>query len=155
MLLSLHEAQRRGTAMAGLLDGLYAQVLEISGDIGDMENVPAEVKADFTAFHDVFDEIRVKFGVPLPAGGGGGRGGFGRRGGGDPANLVGRVSTLKGSIMSFWEAPSGALVSQFYEVRPLLDAAIAEGEDLLEQARGLAPTLAQYDITLTVPPAGG
>ena len=35
MLLSLHELQRRGTAMAGVLDGVYTQVVEISGSIGD------------------------------------------------------------------------------------------------------------------------
>ncbi len=67
MLLSLHEQQRSGTAMAGMLDGVYTQVLDISGSIGDMDNVPADVKADFTSFHEAFDEVRVKFGVPLPA----------------------------------------------------------------------------------------
>ena len=51
--------------------------------------------------------------------------------------------------------PCGALVSQFYEVRPLLDAAIGDAHDSLDRARTLAATLGQYDITLTVPPAGG
>jgi len=155
MLLSLHELQRRGTEMAGMLDGVYAQLEDIAGRIGDMSNVPADVKADFTSFNEAFDSLRVKFGVPLPAAGGGGRGGFGGRGGGNPANVLARTSAVKSSIMSVWEAPSGALVSQFYEVRPLLDAAIVDAGDLLDRARALATTLARYDITLTVPPVGG
>jgi photosystem II stability/assembly factor-like uncharacterized protein len=153
MLLSLHELQRRGTEMAGHLDALYAQVVEISGTISDMEDVPDDVKAQFSTFKEAFDELRVKFGVPMPAGGSG-RGRFGRRGGGDPANVLARTSSLKSNIMSFWEAPSGALVSQFYEVRPLLDTAIVEAEVCLDRARTLAPTLEDYDLTLAVPPSG-
>ena len=57
--------------------------------------------------------------------------------------------------MSIWEAPSSALVNQIYAVGPLLDAAVREAEDLLDRARTLAETLEEYDITLTVPPAGG
>jgi len=152
MLLALHEKERAGTAMAGTLDGVYAQVTEISESIGDMAGVPAEVKAEFTSFQDAFDELRVKFGVPLPAAGGGR--GFRGRGGGDPANLLTRVSSLKNNIGSIWETPSGALVRQSYEVGPLLDAAISEAEGLLDRARTLAQTLEEYDITLEVPPAG-
>jgi len=120
-----------------------------------MSNVPADVKAEFTSCNEAFDALRVKFGVPLPAAGRGGRGGFGGRGGGDPANVLARTSAVKSSIMSVWEAPSGALVSQFYEVRPLLDAAIGDAGELLDRARALAATLARYDVTLTVPPDGG
>jgi photosystem II stability/assembly factor-like uncharacterized protein len=154
MLLSLHELQGRGNEMAGVLDGVYAQVVDISGTIDDMEDVPAEVKEDFTSFQEAFDELRVKFGVPIPAGGGGRRG-FGRRGGGDPANVLARIGSLKSSISSFWEAPSHALVNQFYEAGPLLATAMGEAEESLEWARALAATLGEYDMTLTVPPAGG
>ncbi len=154
LLLNLHKRQGRGNEMAGSLDALYAQVVEIADTIGDMENVPDEVKEDFSAFQEAFDEVRVKFGVPLPAGGGGSRR-FGRRGGGDPANVLGRASTLKSSIMAFWEPPSGALVSQFYEVSALLDAAVGEGAESIDRARALAATLEEYGLTLDVPPAGG
>jgi hypothetical protein len=153
ILISLHELQGRGTAMAGALDGVYSQVVDISGDIDDMENVPAEVKEEFTAFHEAFDEIRVKFGVPLPAAGSG-RGGFRGRRGADPANVLARISTLKSSISSFWEAPSSALMGQSDEAGPLLETAMGEAEELLNRARGLAATLGEYDITLTVPPSG-
>ena len=77
------------------------------------------------------------------------------RGGGDPANVLARIGSLKSSISSFWEAPSSALVTQFYEVGPLLDTAMGEAEEFLDRARSLAATLEEYDITLTVPPAGG
>jgi photosystem II stability/assembly factor-like uncharacterized protein len=154
MILNLHELQGRGNQMATQLDALYAQVVEIGSTIGDMEDVPPDVKTDFTGFQEAFDALRVKFGVPIPASAGGGRR-FGRRGGGDPANVLARTSTLKSSIMAFWEAPSGAMVSQFYEVTVLLESAIQEAEESLGQARALAGTLEEYDVTLEVPPAGG
>jgi len=152
MLLNLHELQRRGTEMSGHLNALYSQVVEIAGSIDDMEEVPDDVKSDVTDFQKAFDAVRVKFGVPLPAAGGNRR--FRRRGGGDPANVLSRVSTLKNSIMSFWEAPSSALVTQFYQVTPLLDTAMAEAEACLDQARALAETLEDYDLELTVPASG-
>jgi hypothetical protein len=153
MLLRLHQLQGRGNGMATSLDALYAQVVEIAGAMGDREDVPDEVKSDFTGFQESFDALRVKFGVPIPAGGGGRR--FGRRGGGDPANVLSRASTLKSNIMAFWEPPSGAAVSQFYEVTALLDSAIHDAEGLLDQARTLAETLEEFDITLEIPASGG
>ena len=149
-LLTLHELQRRGTEVAGHLDEVYAQVVEIDTS-GAIEDVPGDVRAEFTAFQEAFDELRVKFGVPM-SGGGGGRN-FGR--GGDPANLLARTSTLKRNISSFWEVPSDALVNQFYEVTPLLEMAIGEAQETLERARALARMLEDHEITLTVPPSGG
>jgi hypothetical protein len=151
MLLSLHELQRRGTEVAGHLNVLFADLEAVADTIGDMDNVPGDVKEDLTGFQEAFDEVRVKFGVPMAGGGGG----FGRRGGGDPANVLGRVASVKSSIMSIWEVPSDALVNQYYEVSPLLDAAIGEAQESLEQARLLAAKLEDYDLTLTLPPFGG
>jgi hypothetical protein len=152
MLLSLHEAQRRGTEMAGHLDALYAQVQEIADTVGTMGDVPEAVKADVTGFQEAFDELRVKFGVPLPRSGAGRS--FRRRGGGDPANVLARTSALKGSIMSFWEVPSDALVTQSFEVRPLLESAIDEAGAFLDRARMLSETLEEYNLALTVPGSG-
>jgi hypothetical protein len=153
MLLGLHQLEGLGNQMATHLDALYAQVVEISGTIDDMEDVPDEMKADFSEYQEAFDELRVKFGVPIPAGGGGRR--FGRRGGGDPANVLSQASALKNNIMSFWEAPSSALVTQFYDVTVLLDSAIQEAEESLDQARALADALEPYNVTLEVPGSGG
>jgi hypothetical protein len=151
MLLSLHELERRGTEVASHLNLLYADLETVADTIGDMDDVPDDVKSDLTEFREAFDEVRVKFGVPMS--GGGGRS-FGR-GGGNPANALGRTSTLKNAIMSFWEVPSDALVNQFYEVSPLLDAAIGEAQESLEEARLLAAKLERYDLTLTLPPFEG
>ena len=146
MLLSLHQIQGLGNQTATHLDALYAQVTEIADTLEDMEGVPDQVKADFSAYQEAFDNLRVRFGVPIPAGGGGRR--FGRRGGGDPANVLARASTLKNSISAFWEAPSSALVNQYYEVTVLLNSAIQEAEESLGRARTLAEVLERYHLTL-------
>ena len=66
--------------------------------VGDPESVPAAVKTQFEAFNKEFDAVRVKFGVPqtAPGGGRGGQGGGGAataaaaggRGGAAPAGAA-------------------------------------------------------------------
>ena len=154
--IDLHELQRRGTTIAGTLNTLHEQVTAAAEELEGQNETPANVKADFDAFKEAWDELRAKFGVPT-GGGGGGRGGFGRGrgGGGNRGNVLARVGALKGSILSFWEAPSAALVGQYYEVKPALEAAIAEAEAMLERARVLAETLDDEGITMVVPPTDG
>ena len=97
----------------------------------------------------------MKFGVPIAAGGGGRGRGRGRGGAPNRADVLARAGTLKGSILSFWEAPSAALVSQYYEVKPALEAAIAEAEQMLQRARMLSETLDEEGITMEVPSLDG
>jgi len=140
----LHEVQRRGTAMARTLTTLHEQVTAAAEEIEAQNGLPAGVSAQFAAFEDAWDELRVKFGVSA---GGGGRGGGGNR-----ANVLARVGQVKGSILAFWEAPSEALVGQYYEVKPALEAAISEAEGMLAWARTLSETLDEAGITMEVPP---
>jgi hypothetical protein len=144
----LHELQRRGTAMASRLNDLHEQVTGASEQIEGSDDVDATVKSDFEVFEEAWDELRAKFGVPRAAGGGGrGRGG----GGGNSANVLARAGALKGSILAFWEAPSEALVGQYYEVKPALEAAIAEAEAMLERARDVSEMLDDEGIEMEVP----
>ena len=151
--IDLHELQRRGTAIAGTLNKLHPQVTAASEELEGQGEASESVKAVFEAFEEAWDELRVKFGVPIPVGGRG-RGGFGRgRGAGsNPANVLARAGALKGSILSFWEAPSAVLVGQYYEVKPALEGAIAEAEAILLRARALSETLDREGITMEVPP---
>jgi hypothetical protein len=150
MVTDLHEIQRRGTATAGTLDVLYAEVEAATAKLDSVSGMPSNVRSDFDAFRRRLDAVRVKFGVPLPAAGGGGRGGRGG-GGGDPANVLARTGALKGSVLSFWEAPSATLTAQYYEVKPAMEAAIAEANDVLAGVRPLSEALRSHGITLTVP----
>jgi photosystem II stability/assembly factor-like uncharacterized protein len=150
----LHEMQRTGTAVAYSLNALYPQFTQISSNIG---SAPAGAKTQFDALKQEFDAVRVKFGVPLPAaggrgGGGGGGGGRGGGGGDERVNVLGRVSTLKASILGFWETPSAALMSQYTELKPALAAAVTQANAFLAKARHVSVALRPHGITLTVPP---
>ena len=164
----LHDMQRRGTPVAAALTSLAPQMADIAGRIGGMDNVPAAVKTQFEALNRDFNAVRVKFGVAAGsagggggaggrgAGGGGGGGGGGRGGGGgapDPANVFGKVSTLKGSIMGIWELPSTTLVGQYNEVKLAFPTAMTQANSVLSRARTLSQTLQGHGITLRVPPA--
>jgi hypothetical protein len=153
----LHTLQATGTAIAGSLNAINSQMEDIAGRISGMSNVPADVKTQFANLNRDFLAVRDRFGVPLPepgqgGGGRGGRGGRGGGGGGDDDNVLGRAGSVKGQIMGIWETPSQTLVTQYNEVKPLLTTAIADARTLLDRARALAPRLAQYNLTLTVPP---
>jgi hypothetical protein len=159
ILEELHDVQRRGTAVAAALTAITAQMSDIAGRIGGMSNVSGDARSQFDALNRDFESVRVKFGVQAPgeggrgAGGGRGGGGGGRGGGGDPANVLNRLSTVKGAIMGIWEMPSEAVVAQANQAGPALNAAIDEANGVLARARSVSQQLGQYGLTLTVPPA--
>ncbi len=152
----LHELQRRGTQVTAALDPFNAQMTDIAGKIAGMENVPADVKAQFEALNKELEAVRVKFGVPIPqagAGGGrGGRGGFGGGGGGgNDDNVVARVGQVKNQVMAFSELPSDALMRQYTSVRAELPRAVTEANNMLMKAMSVGQSLKQYGVALTVP----
>lgn len=154
--MDLHRLQGRGVAVANALNPLYTQMTEIGAKLPGMANVPEAVKTQFAAVQKEFDAVRVKFGVPPAVGpAGGGRGGFG--GGGAAAapspNLLARAGTVKGRIMSFYDMPSDALMSQYSDVRVSLPRAVTEANALLGRAQALSQALAKHGVTLTVPAA--
>jgi len=150
----LHEAQRRGTAMAGALHGFYTQMTDLAEKVPGMADVPDAVKSQFDAIKTELDGVREKFGVPLQAGGGGrgrGRGGFGGGGGANDANVLGRLTSVKNSIMAFYAPPSDTLARQARQALSDLPDAIDDGNALLVRAVSLAQALAKYNVTLNVP----
>ena len=151
LVTELHDAQRTGTAWAGVLNVLYPQMTAAATKLKDGANVPAAVKSQFEGLNKDFDALRVRFGVPLGAAGG--RGGGGGRGGADPDNALARTAALKGLVMGVWEAPSDATVRQSGEARAALQKAVAEAAALLTRAVGMSSALKPYDVTLVVPVA--
>jgi len=152
IVADLHEVQRRGSAAASALNALYPQVVAAATKIKDMSNVPPAVKSQFDAFNKEFDALRVKFGVPLGAGGrGGGGGGGGGRGGADPDNVLARTVALKGQVMGIWESPSEATARQSADAKLLLQTAVADANAFLGKTTAMSQALKAYDITLTVP----
>jgi hypothetical protein len=154
IVLDLHDMQRRATEVAGALNALHPQMADVATKIA---NVPADAKSQFEALSREFEAVRVKFGVPLAAPGGGrGGGGGGGRGGGapDPNNVLGRVGVVKGSIMSFWEMPSDALVKQYNDVKAAVPRAVSEANAVLARATAVSQALKAHNVTLTVPSVG-
>ena len=149
----LHELQRRATETARRLNTLYPQFTQIAARL-DSAAAPAAAKTAFEPLKKEFDVVRVKFGVPIPAGapGRGGGGGGGRGGAVDPANVLGRVTTLKTSMMSFWETPSPALVAQYNTLRLEVPRAITEANAFMTKARTASEALRRFNVTLSVPP---
>jgi photosystem II stability/assembly factor-like uncharacterized protein len=151
----LHELQRRATVAASALNALYPQMTAAARKVGENTAIPANVKAQFAALTRDFETTRKKFGVPIPVAPAGGRGGGGGRGGApvDPENLLARTAALKNQIAGIWEAPSGAMMRQYSQVRVELPKAVSEANAVLARAGSMSATLRKYDVTLTVPPA--
>jgi len=82
IVMDLHDMQRRGMEMTAAMNSVYAQMAGVSTKVKEASSMPAAAKTQFDAFEKEFDAIRVKFGVPPSAGGGGGGRGGGRGGGG-------------------------------------------------------------------------
>jgi hypothetical protein len=147
----LHELHRRGARMAATLNTLHEAVNSAAGQIEE-EGVPGPLERDFQTFREAWDDLRVRFGVPAPAGGGrGGGGGFGGRGGADPADVLARVDQLKGELVAFWEEPSDALLDRYYRVRPEMETALDEAEAMVERARALSERLDDEGVEMRVP----
>jgi len=137
------------TSVDGQLTDLSAKVKE--------SKAPDAVKTQFDAFVKEFNTVKAKFGVTnAPAGGGAGGfgGGGGGRGGGappDPANVLGRLSTLKGDLIGFGDLVSESQLKTYAEVKAAMPKAVADANATLIKAMGLSTTLKKYDLTLTVP----
>ena len=153
IVMDLHQMQGRGVEASRALMPFHTQMTEIAGKLDGMANVPADVKAQFTAVQKEWNTVRVKFGVP-PAAPGAGGGGGGRGGGPavNPADVVGKVGSVKGQIMSFYDLPSASLMTQYADVRLALPKAITELNAFLAKATALSQALAKHGVTLTVPP---
>jgi hypothetical protein len=151
IVTDLHDAVRLGTAAAGALNALYPQITAAASKLG-ASSAPAAVKAQFDAFKNEFDAVRVKFGVPIAAAAGrGGGGGGGGRGGANPENVLASTSALKVEISGIWESPSDATVRQSAAEKLALQKAVADANTFLAKATAMSESLKPYDIVLTVP----
>jgi hypothetical protein len=156
MANDLHALQRRAVPVASALNALYPQMTSAAKAVAGKSDLPANVKSQFDALNKSFDDVRKKFGVPLPAPNAGGRGGGGGGGRGnapDPENVLARTTALKTQLMGVWESPSAAMLRQYNGVKTELPKAIAEANAVFARASAVSQALQKAGITLTVPPA--
>jgi len=153
LAMQLHETQQRATGPVATLTALLTEVRKTKAKIDSTPSLSADLKTQFTNFSTQFDALRAKFGVGVaPAfGGPGGGGGFGGGGGANDANLVARIGTIKGNLLSVWEAPSASLTQQANATRTALEAAIGETQAVLANARAVSAALQAAGVTMTVP----
>ena len=156
LAMELHEIQKRGQAAADALTSVDNQLTDLAAKVKDSK-APDAVKAQFDAFTKEFATVKAKFGVGAQPGGGaggfGGGGGGGRGGGApaDPANVFGRLGTLKGDLMGFGDMVSDSQLKTATEVKAAMPKAVADANGALIKAGTLSQTLKKYDLTLTVP----
>jgi hypothetical protein len=152
VVADLHELQRRGTVILDALTSLNPQMVEAAKRIGENNGIPASLRSQFDALNTEFAALREQFGVSETAGLPGqeserrGRG----RGQTDPANVLGRVSALKNTIMGTWEVPSAALMKQYEEAQAALPKAIAAADAFLGRAAATGDALKKFDIAVSV-----
>jgi photosystem II stability/assembly factor-like uncharacterized protein len=150
VITDLHTLQGRGAPIVAAMFTMIPQFRAIDTALATRSDVPAAVKARFTALKKQFDALAPKFGAVAPtapqAGGGG-------RGGQADTSTFGRAAALKGQIMGIWEMPSESLLRQYADFRVSVPRLIGEGSAFMNQARAVSAELAKYNLTLTVPPA--
>lgn len=147
----LHELHRRGTEAARPLVTLYDEVQRTAGVV-DSSSAPAAVKARWKEFRQQFDSVRVKFGVPAPAGGRfGGGGGGPAAAAAAAANVLGRVGALKGAVLGVWEMPTAGTMRQVENARREMQAAIVDAQGIMAKARAMSQALSANGVTMKLP----
>jgi hypothetical protein len=154
LAMDLHEVQRRGQLAADALTSVDSQMTDVTAKV-KASKAPDATKAQFDTFVKEFDAVKAKFGIgAAPAGGPGGGGGGGRGGGGgapDPTNVLGRVGTLKGDLVSFGDMVSDSQMKNYTELKVALPKAVSDANAILVKAMTMSAALKKYDVTLTVP----
>jgi photosystem II stability/assembly factor-like uncharacterized protein len=144
MAMEMHELQKRATEIGNALTPFNARMGELSKEIADKSDMPADVK---TMFDDVNKELSVlapKFAPPQ-----GGRGGGGR-GGGAPDNPIARIGIAKNAFMGgMW--PTQAVMQAYTDAKAQSPKLFADANALLTRASTLSSALAKHNLTLTVP----
>ena len=148
----MHDQHRAAAAVVTRLGTLRTQIAAAQAKIDSASSTPLS-RADSTRFAEVkagYEAIRGRFGLPIPgvsapAAGGGGFGGFAAP---NPANVYGRYTALKSSVLSIWETPSAALQLQIRDTGRELERALKDAEDLLNRATRAGRGLREKGITL-------
>jgi hypothetical protein len=146
----LHAVHGTVAPVVARLNTLRTQLTAITARIDTTPGVTDAEKASVTALRTQYDALREKFGLgvvgsPAAPGGGGGFGGFGNQ---NPANVYGRFTGLKSSILGIWETPSAGTMAQVRQARIALDAAVREANTLLAQAVRVGQSIAPRGLTL-------
>lgn len=144
--MEIHALQPRITEAGTAVGTLTRQMAELTTTLGTRSDVPADVKTSFDAFNKELTALAPKLALPQ-----GGRGGGGGRGGANDS-LAAKLNTAKNGLMAGM-SPADPTVRAYTEVKAQTPKAIADLNALLAKATTLSATLAQHNLTLTVPAA--
>ena len=151
IVMEMHDQHRSTAAVVARLNTLRTQIAAAQAKMDSTPTIRL-ARADSTRFAEVkagYEAIRARFGLPIPgvsapAAGGGGFGG----GAVNPANVYGRFTGLKASVMGIWETPSAAVQLQIRDTGRELERAVKDAEDLLDRATRAGRGLSEKGITL-------
>jgi photosystem II stability/assembly factor-like uncharacterized protein len=154
MAMEMHEMQKVATQVSGAITPLNARLGEISKEMANQKDVPAEVKASVESLLKEVGTIAPKFaqaaGGARGAGGGGGAAAGGQRGGGAGDNLLTRIGQAKnGAMGGIW--PGEQTMKAYADVKAQAPKAMADANAAIAKAAALSTTLAKYKVTLTAP----
>ena len=146
MGMEMHELQRRATEAAAGVASLNRQITDLSKQIADKADMPADVKASFDSLKAATSALAPK----LPLAGGGGRGGGGGGRGGGDTSVMGKITQAKNGMMGgMW--PTSMTTTAYADARTEGPKTISEANGLFAQAATVSASLAKYDLKLDVP----
>jgi hypothetical protein len=149
MAMEMHELQRRATETAGHFGALNRETTTLATTIAGRNDVPADVKTSFEAFHKEVTALAPKLATPAAGRGFGGGGGGGR---GANENVLTKIGLAKNGLMGgMW--PTEQTIKNYNEAKTSVPKDIAEGNALFVKAAAMSTTLAKYNLTLTAPAA--
>ena len=146
MAMELQDLQRRGTETANALNPLNAKLIELAPQVTGSTSIPADVKASFDRLSKDLAGIVARFAQPA---GGRGFGGGGRGSASD--SVMTRLAQAKNGLMGgMW--PTEQTTKAYAEAKANVPKAIGDASALVTRAQALSTQLANYNLTLTVPP---
>jgi photosystem II stability/assembly factor-like uncharacterized protein len=152
--VELHELHGRAAAMVESLTSLGLGIAAARARVDSVPTVPSDVRNRLEALHTEFEQVRVKFGIPVPGApqaAGGGPGGGGAAAQALAQQPMARFLAVKSSIVGLWETPSAAVQAQAATVVADLNQALGEAAALLARAPAVSQALEPHGITLAVP----
>jgi hypothetical protein len=146
MAMEMHALQIRATEAANELSPFNGRLAELSKEVGERNDVPADLKASLETLGKDAAALAPKLAAPAGFGRGGGGGG---RGGANDTPMA-RLGQAKNALMGgMW--PTEQTMKAYSESKTEMPKLVADANALFAKAATLSSNLARFNVTLTPP----